>query len=221
MCPLLGCLYQSQPIRVCLPAMTLITALTSKIQLDKTFLNSLQRFEYLLFRYLLYCVKRFVHQIILRLVLVIASGIVGAYASEPLTTSHYVDNKNGTITDMKSNLMWKQCVEGLSGPFCSVGRVQKMTWIKANEAVKKVSFAGYQDWRLPTIQELRGLFDRDRFDPSINTTFFPNTPSTWILSDSPAFENRPFVWAANFYFGFISSANRQNIYVVRLVRQNR
>ena len=40
------------------------------------------------------------------------------------------------------------------------------------------NFGGYSDWRLPTVKELSFLVDRDRFDPSINPTYFPNTVSS-------------------------------------------
>ena len=36
-------------------------------------------------------------------------------------------------------------------------------------------FGRFSDWRIPTVKELMSIVDRDRYDPSINTTYFPNT----------------------------------------------
>jgi hypothetical protein len=49
------------------------------------------------------------------------------------------------------------------------------------------NFGGYSDWRLPTVKELSFLVDRDRDDPSINTTYFPNTVASgyWSSTTSP------------------------------------
>lgn len=66
----------------------------------------------------------------------------------------YVDNEDGTITDLNTGLMW-----------------QKETGekIKYSQAVAKVNtfkLAGFTDWRLPTIKELYSLMDFRGIDPS-------------------------------------------------------
>lgn len=63
------------------------------------------------------------------------------------TGSHanYVDNGDGTITDLVTGLMWQQ----------DMG--EKRTFALAKAYVSKLSLAGHSDWRIPTIKELYSL----------------------------------------------------------------
>ncbi len=51
--------------------------------------------------------------------------------------------------------MWKRCSEGLSGADCEKGKIEKYTWNTAVQRFKDIEYAGYADWRLPTIDELK------------------------------------------------------------------
>ena len=44
-------------------------------------------------------------------------------------------------------------------------------------AINNEHFGGFSDWRMPTIKEISTLVNSDRYDPSINIAFFPNTKS--------------------------------------------
>ncbi|SDT89905.1 Protein of unknown function [Verrucomicrobium sp. GAS474] len=60
----------------------------------------------------------------------------------------YVDNKDGTVTDAVTGLMWQK----------TPGR--KMTWDEAAASVAafdKQALGGYADWRLPTVKELDSI----------------------------------------------------------------
>ncbi len=72
------------------------------------------------------------------------------HANEP----NYVDNGDGTITDMNTGLMWQQ------------DPGDKMTLAEAEEKVKTFNLAGYDDWRIPTIKELYSLIIFSGIDPS-------------------------------------------------------
>uniref|UniRef100_UPI004055CA12 caspase family protein n=1 Tax=Candidatus Electronema sp. TaxID=2698783 RepID=UPI004055CA12 len=73
------------------------------------------------------------------------------------TIGQYIDHGDGTVTDTKSGLMWKRCPEGLSGVNCEQGKTEEYEWDDAVKRFKDVEYAGYADWRLPTIDELKTL----------------------------------------------------------------
>ncbi|CAK0760484.1 hypothetical protein CCP3SC5AM1_2860002 [Gammaproteobacteria bacterium] len=53
-------------------------------------------------------------------------------------------------------------------------------------AVNAVGLCGFNDWRLPTIKELTGIvhYSSPGSDPTIDLTYFPNTPASGIWSAS-------------------------------------
>ncbi|MCI5114223.1 MAG: DUF1566 domain-containing protein [Candidatus Electrothrix sp. AX1] len=151
--------------------------------------------------------------------------------------SQLIDNGDGTVTDTKTGLMWKQCLEGLSGD-CS-GIADTFTWQQALLQPGTVNanggFAGYTDWRLPNIQELNSLVEEQCYEPAINLTYFPNTPTylsntptsyVWFVwSGSPDADNSDVTfhsaWNVNFTNGDSGAYNRTDSYAVRLVRNAR
>ncbi len=68
----------------------------------------------------------------------------------------YLVYANGTALDTKTKLMWMRCVVGQSwtGSTCS-GKGTYFKWEAARQ--QTASFAGHNDWRVPTIEELRTL----------------------------------------------------------------
>ena len=134
----------------------------------------------------------------------------------------YTDHGDGTVTDKITKLMWKQCSEGQSGTDCSGGTATIKTWQVALQAPANINtqggFAGYSDWRLPNIKELKSLVERRCFLPAINATHFPNTKSSNYWSSSPRANYSASAWYVYFPYGYDSSYNRPNDLYVRLVR---
>ena len=124
------------------------------------------------------------------------------------SNSQLIDNGNGTITDLKTGLMWKQCLEGVSGSSCGRGVPDTFTWQKALQRPGVINnaggFAGYTDWRLPNIKELISLIEEQCAFPAINLARFPNTPTSadtptsYIWSGSPGTAFSDSAWYVNF-----------------------
>ncbi|MCI5179142.1 MAG: DUF1566 domain-containing protein [Candidatus Electrothrix sp. AW3_4] len=153
--------------------------------------------------------------------------------SKGLRYGQYLDHCNGTITDTETGLMWKRCSEGLSGVNCEEGEAKKYKWNDAVQRFKNIQYAGYSDWRLPTIDELKtlvycsngvkdtknGKCNDSSKKPTINQQAFPNTLSYPYWSGSPDALLSDYAWGVNFHNGFSSFDNRYgDSYAVRLVR---
>ncbi len=127
---------------------------------------------------------------------------------------NYTSNQ-GVVTDIHAGLMWKRCVEGLSGNDCQVGSPVELNWIDALNHAQEHVYQGYDDWRLPNSKELQSLVETCRVDPSINTDVFPNTPSSLVWSGSPTTTG---AYTVLFNSGNIHSYDRDREFHVRLVR---
>ncbi len=103
-------------------------------------------------------------------------------------------------------------VSGQSATYCNT---QAFT-----ARVNAVGLCGQSDWRMPTVKELEGIVSFDRIGPTIDTTYFPNTPIAVVWSGSPSAYYSDYAW--DVYFGDGSSVmnHRNSNYnnKVRLVR---
>ena len=133
--------------------------------------------------------------------------------------SRYRDNGDGTVTDRVTNLIWKQCAEGLSGTACESGRALDLRWRDALDWAAEAQFAGSSRWRLPNIKELESLVEKQCNFPAINSRFFPNTPSSVFLSSSSFADDPYLAWFIEFYGGLVVMAPKKDYSgYVRLVR---
>lgn len=91
-----------------------------------------------------------------------------------------VDNGDGTITDRVTGLMWEQ-----------KGSKKVTSFYFATKHIKnlnKKKFAGYDNWRIPTIEELYSLLDPNINEPPyINPVFETEAYHCWSsdISDLP------------------------------------
>jgi len=72
----------------------------------------------------------------------------------------FVDNGDNTITDTISGLMWRKITPS---PIASPA----VTWNEALEECKKLTLGGYNDWRLPTVEEWAMIIDTDNQFPAL------------------------------------------------------
>ena len=167
------------------------------------------------------------------LILIYPLGILSQECNNavPATTSDLKDNGNGTVSDAKTGLVWKKCNEGQSWNAvlnsCD-GKANRYTWQAALERAQALNNNsegenfGKTDWRLPNIKELASILERQCYDPSINTSFFPSsffpyTSSSLYWSSSP-YVFSALAWGVNLYVGRVNTFIKSSRNSVRLVR---
>lgn len=148
--------------------------------------------------------------------------------------NRYTDNEDGTVTDQRTQLMWKQCSEGRSTTVsaCDTGTATSYIWqdaLQQAQTINRDGFAGYQDWRVPNINELASLVEFKCYQPSINESLLPVlgagywgpgifTPGHW--SSTPEVSYRANALQVEFEYGGFRRLNKNFILssFVRLVR---
>lgn len=120
------------------------------------------------------------------------------------------NNENQTVDDLTTGLMWQDDE--------SAETVTK-NWEEAKGYCQNLNFAGYSDWRLPTIDELKSIVDtnntpaiKKEFKNSVSTTYWSSTPNADISS---------YAWFVRFYNGDDDTYVKYNDHYVRCVRDSK
>jgi hypothetical protein len=74
-------------------------------------------------------------------------------------TIRFMDAKGGVVLDTKTNLMWASRDNG-----------SNINWFSAKNYCENYRGSGYTDWRMPTQDELAGLYDRSSNGKNYNLT---------------------------------------------------
>ena len=119
---------------------------------------------------------------------------------------HLVINGDDTVTDTVTGLMWQQATDG------------ERNWETAISYCEGLTLAGYDDWRLPNRRELRSVADYSRTDPAINTTYFPDTLSSYYWSSTTYDYDTDRAWYVHFYVGGGNYYFKSDSYYARAVR---
>ncbi|QTL37802.1 DUF1566 domain-containing protein [Pseudoalteromonas viridis] len=134
-------------------------------------------------------------------------------------TNRFTLNDNGTVTDNQNGLVWMRCSLGQTwdGSTCT-GSASTYTWAQALASADESNYAGFSDWYLPNIKELNSIVETACYDPAINLTVFPNTPSSGYWSSSPYAYYYYNAWYVYFSLGGGLNLNKNGSKRVRLVR---
>ena len=119
----------------------------------------------------------------------------------PVTTfaQQCVDNGDGTVTDNSTGLMWQKATAG------------PMNWNTAMNYASSLSLGGHSGWRLPSRDELHGLYR----SPCTNMM---NVESSRYWSSTTSASYRTVAWLIKFYNGHMDTCNKSSTYYVRAVR---
>ena len=140
------------------------------------------------------------------------------YAEKRSADGRYIDLGNGVINDTKTGLMWTQ-----KDSYVDLGK--SLSWNESNDYVKELSSGGYNDWRLPTIAELKTIYEPSKFNKDIfggkvklDPIFAERGTYSYWSSET---EGSCCARAITFDYGFVSKHHRDysGSYGVRAVRQ--
>lgn len=157
------------------------------------------------------------------------------YARESLKTfmkstvpERFKDNKDGTVTDFSTGLMWMK--EGRDLEL----NLKAVTWYEAARKCRELNFAGYSDWRLPTIGEWITIIDPKKESPALVE---PN-PFKNMITHYPYWAKDDFIYGADYtciknicpiesktvwlYYGNIGHQNKGNnafVFPVRISKK--
>lgn len=112
-----------------------------------------------------------------------------------------------TVSDSITGLMWQRQDDD-----------ETRTWKDALAYCENLTLAGYSNWRLPDIKELRAIVDNTTYSPAINTTVFPNTTSSGYWSSSSYAGDTSRAWSVSFSSGGVYDRGKANSGYVRCVR---
>lgn len=113
------------------------------------------------------------------------------------------------IVDAATDLMWQQS-----------GSDESITWGRAKAYINHLNeqaFAGFRDWRLPTIEELASLLEFQRYPASLFLDPHFDALQTFCWS-SDELEIEGNVWFVYFAHGYISNTDSSSLLYVRAVR---
>jgi len=114
----------------------------------------------------------------------------------PTPAPHFTDNGDGTITDNLTSLTWSKDANAATIP---------KTWQQALDYIKTLNsqnYMGHNDWRLPNINELKTLINKD-----------PANLSNWLATQGFTNVQPSFYWSSSTY---ASAGNKSAALIVYL-----
>lgn len=121
----------------------------------------------------------------------------------------YRDEAKGVVIDPTFKLMWE---DG--------DKVYIDDYKGAKSYCEKLSYAGYSDWRLPTIKELQSIVDDSKHSPALNRAFkYYNADNTYYWSSTIFAKNSSTAWHVDFSGGYTVRDDLSLSNCVRCVRQ--
>ncbi len=117
-----------------------------------------------------------------------------------------VDNGDGTVTDSRTGLIWPK--DGTGAGYYSGGT---RTWNEAIDWANGLSFAGYTDWRLPNINELKSFQE-------VTWGHYQNQPTGYYWSSTTYADGTSDALYVAFYNGDVDFYGKTNDCYVVAVR---
>jgi hypothetical protein len=97
----------------------------------------------------------------------------------------FVDNKDGTVTDLATGLMWQKADSG-----------RGMDWETALKYAENLTLGGHDDWRLPNAKELQSIVDYSRSPQTGHSAAIDPVFETTPIKDPEGNKQYPYFWTS-------------------------
>ena len=109
----------------------------------------------------------------------------------PTSVELTVSSDGTEVIDQRARLAWMRCAEGMqrNGSGCT-GRPLLMDRSQANARAQERSKTDRLRWRLPRVNELRRLVNKNATPPGPDAQLFPSAPLDWHWSGTARIRNQ-------------------------------
>lgn len=135
------------------------------------------------------------------------AGQDGFYKMGCPSDGRFLDNKDGTVTDNCTGLMWQKETADTTGDG-KIDAEDAVLWCEALEYCENLNFRGHDDWRLPNVRELQSIVDYELVNPSIDPVFGALQNTYWSSTSGPSYPGSAFI--VNFQVGSVSDGVTPN-----------
>ncbi len=130
--------------------------------------------------------------------------------------NRFIYNGDGTVSDTCTGLMWQQVTSDINNDGDISEENDTVKWPEALQYCESLEFAGYDDWRLPNVIELRRIVHHGLNQPSIEPIFQAESDDYWTSTTQQVFTDG--AWTVAFYHGATYSSKKYGSYSSRYVR---
>lgn len=117
--------------------------------------------------------------------------------------NEFVNNGDNTITDKATGLMWMKLDSG----GMNQGTNGNISWEAALEWAENLTYAGYDDWRLPTVKELQSIIDYSRSPATTNSAAIDPLFTTTKITAEDNSEDYGFYWSGTTHAKFTGAGD--------------
>ena len=110
--------------------------------------------------------------------------------------NNFIDNGDGTISDLATGLMWMQYDTGNS-----------LDWEDALSTAEGFEFAGYSDWRLPDAKELQSIVDYSRAPGATNSAAIDPLFNCTQITNEAGQKDYPYYWTSTTHANMVNGSN--------------